>query len=286
MTYRELYQTGKKELEKAELESPAFDALCLFQKSTGLDRKELAIHGNEQADPEKARQFLEWIRLRGSHVPLQYLLGSWGFLDMELDVGEGVLIPREETELLVETAAAFLKEREKIHWAPLKAVDLCAGTGAVALGLAGKVPELEMYALELYPKAFSYLERNIQKTGRKVHAVQGDILRQEVAENYFELDAVVSNPPYIPSGEIPALQEEVLLEPSTALDGGGDGLRFYREISKLWIPRLASGGLCCVEIGEDQGKLVGDLFAEAGLREIEVLQDFNGLDRVVKGIYP
>lgn len=215
---------------------------------------------------------------RAAGRPLQYILGEWPFLGLTLAVGEGVLIPREETELLVRTAAEMLLETE----APFT-VDLCSGSGAVALGLASLLPGVRADAVEKYPEAFGYLKLNIEKTGlRQVSAVTGDIFDPAAAARYSNLDAVLCNPPYVRTGEIPGLQREVRYEPRQALDGGADGLAFYRALAELWLPRLKPGGAAVVEIGEEGGPAVGELFGPL-LEDLRVLRDFSGFDRVVAG---
>ena len=166
----------------------------------------------------------------------------------------------------------------------LRAADLCAGTGAVALGLAGLLPQASVAALELEEEAFVYLQRNCRRMGRRVQPLRCDICCPSTAEQFGGLHGILSNPPYIRSAELPVLQREVRREPQSALDGGTDGLHFYRCIAALWVPRLVRGGVCAVETGEDQGRAVAALFEQFGLREVRVEKDFNGLDRVVSGI--
>jgi len=200
-------------------------------------------------------------------------------MELTLQVGEGVLIPREETELLVYTAADLLKNRERP-----RILDLCSGTGAVALGLASLLLNAEITAVELYDQAFTYLNVNIRETGlQNVTPVQLDILNPQNAENYSMLDCIVSNPPYVTSGELPTLQSEVRSEPHTALDGGMDGLVFYRAIASLWLPKLKHGGAAAVEVGEGQAAEVAALFQAAGLTDIRMVKDFNAIERVVAG---
>lgn len=285
LTYKELYLLAKKELQKAELESPAFDALCLFEKVFSMGRRELALYGEEIPSQEKAEELRSLLSKRAERMPLQYLLGSWPFYGMELRVGEGVLVPREETELLVDAAAErLLLQREKGYLPETPQIaDLCSGTGAVALALKGEFPQSRITAVEKFPEAYGYLLENIRATGREVIPLRADILSSKTAEGFSGLSALVSNPPYVEAGEIPRLQPEVQKEPLSALDGGNDGLRFYRAIARLWIPRLLPGGVCAVEIGENQSEAVSALFQQAGLREISILRDFSGLDRVVAG---
>lgn len=279
MNLGEAYRAGKRLLSAAGCDSPAFDAGCLFEKAFGLGRQERILRSAEAADPEETAAYLALARERAEGRPLQYILGEWPFLGLTLAVGEGVLIPREETELLVRTAAELLRGAGNPS-----AVDLCSGSGAAALGLASLLPGARVTAVEKYPAAFSFLRRNIERTGlsNAVSAVSLDVFDPAAARGFSGLDAVLCNPPYVRSGEIPALQREVRREPREALDGGEDGLRFYRALSRLWIPRLKPGGVVAVEIGEDEAEDVCGLFSPL-LEGVRVLRDFSGLERVVAG---
>lgn len=278
MNIGEVYREGKRLLAQAGCDSPDFDAGCLFEKMFGLDRQQRILQSSAEAEAEKTAQYLAFARERAGGRPLQYILGEWPFLGMVLEVGEGVLVPREETELLVRTAAEMLRERENPQIA-----DLCAGTGAVALGLASLLPDAHVKAVEKFPAAMDYLRRNIEKTGlSRVEAVSLDVLDTSLAECFPALDAVVSNPPYVCREEISTLQREVRHEPHEALDGGEDGLVFYRAIAEIWLPKLKPGGIAAVEIGEGQAEDVAELFA-GKLEEIHVYRDFNGTERVVSG---
>lgn len=281
MTLGEIVRQGKGMLFKAGNQNPTFDAVCLFQKVFGLDHQALLVHSNELADTAKIKEYLKRVEERASGRPLQYIIGKWPFMELELLVGEGVLIPREETELLVYTAAALLKNTNSP-----RILDLCSGTGAVALGLASLLPNARVTAAELYDKAFDYLKANIKVTGfLNVTPVQLDILNPQSTESFCALDCIVSNPPYIITGELPTLQIEVQNEPSSALDGGADGLAFYRTIAALWLPRLRSGGVVAVEVGEGQAAAVATLFEAVGLTKMDIMKDFNGIERVVSGIW-
>lgn len=278
MTLGEAYREGRKLLEAAGCESPSFDAGCLFGKAFGLDRVRRSLRSGEPADPEKAERYLRTARDRASGRPLQYILGEWPFLGLTLSVGEGVLVPREETELLVRTAAEMLRGAT----AP-RVLDLCAGTGAVALGLASLLHGARVTAAEKYEKAFSFLTENIRRTGLDaVSAARLDALDPAAAEGFEGLDGFVSNPPYVRSGEIPGLQAEVRREPREALDGGEDGLLFYRAITEIWLPKLMPGGVAAVELGEGQAPAVKALFAGA-LADLRVIDDLYGVPRVLAG---
>ncbi len=283
MNYRNLYLAARRRLAAAGIDSASQDSLALLQHFFGLDRTGLALHGKESPPPKGEGAFRNAVAKRASRFPLQYILGSWEFLGLDLAVGEGVLCPREDTAVVVETLAERL--RSSRDQAPA-GLDLCAGAGAVALGLCSLLPQAQAVCLELSPWAFSYLERNIAAYPQyQVRAVQGDVLSPKAAEMFpFEsLDFLASNPPYIKTGELASLQPEVQKEPSLALDGGEDGLLFYRAIARFWLPLLKPGGILAVEIGEDQGEDVSRLFASRGLTDIRVGQDWAGLDRCVSG---
>lgn len=275
MTNREAYLKAKQILEKAGKEDPAFDAGCLCARFLGLDRPGLAVHGAEQAPGAPA--LLAAARRRAAGEPLQYLLGKWPFMDLDLAVGPGVLCPRGETELLVRTAAAHLPQDAAV-------LDLCAGTGAVGLGLSSLRPDVRVTCGEKFDAAFAYLARNCAAyPGLHAAPRRLDAFSAADARSVGGLRGFLCNPPYVHSGEIPGLQPELRHEPQSALDGGPDGLRFYRAIAALWLPHLLPGGFAAVEIGEDQGAAVAALFRRAGLARVAVLRDFNGFDRVVSG---
>lgn len=283
MTIMQLYRQGRNRLREAGCDSPEFDAGCIAEKVLEVSRQEIFVHGNQEVLREKQELYLQMIEQRMEHRPLQYILGAWPFMDMELSVGEGVLSPREDTEVVVRAAASLLKNRPS----PLYGVDLCGGTGAVALGLCSLVPGLRMDSVEWISEAFVFLETNTQKFGQgRVRPVRGNVLDEKAPSSLLpgSLDVLISNPPYVRAGEIPVLQKEVQKEPHTALNGGGDGLDFYRAIASFWIPWVKPDGVVAVEIGEEQAEAVCELFAAAGLTELCVHKDFAGLDRAVTGI--
>ena len=282
-TLQVIYLEGKQRLQNAGNESPAFDAICLFEHVFHMNRQDLMLHGNtKQATLEQETEFFSLIEQRAKKRPLQYILGEWPFLDFHLKMGEGVLIAREDTTVLVETAAKLIQTKQATI------LDLCAGTGAVGLGIASLLSTAHVTCVEKYAPAFAYLQQNIalckEQGIENVVALQGDILSEAFASAFQDIDTIVSNPPYIETAVLPTLQEEVQKEPTTALDGGEDGLLFYRAIADIWIPKIKTGGIVAVEIGEGQETAVARLFADAGVEQIQFEKDSGNIIRVVAGI--
>lgn len=278
MTYRALYILARRQLEAAGVDSPGYDAALLAERFLGLDRPALAVQGEKEAPPQAEGAFLRGVEERAQRRPLQYILGKWPFLGLDLKVGEGVLIPREDTAVLVERLA------ERLSCVPSpRGLDLCAGTGAVGLGLCSLIPEARVACLELDQRALGYLQANVERYPQyRATAVEGDVLAGPLGLE-GGLDFIASNPPYIAAAELPDLQPEVRREPELALNGGPDGLIFYRAILEKWLPLLRPGGVLGVEIGDAQGEAVQKLFQEAGLGKVQIYQDLAGLDRAVLG---
>lgn len=218
---------------------------------------------------------LEFANRRISGEPLQYILGEWEFYGLPFFVGEGVLIPRADTETLVDVALGIIGNK------PFRVADLCSGSGAIAIAVA-KNSGAMVTAIEKSETAFSYLERNARRNGVAVECVLGDVFG-EWKENY---DLVLSNPPYIASAVVETLSEEVKREPKMALDGGADGLDFYKRLTSYWKTRINGGGHLAVEIGYDQGESVVALFEQNGFEEIELIKDLSGNNRVIIGTVP
>ena len=269
------------QLDQAGCDSPAFAAWQLIQYVTGKSRTELLIRMEEPVSEEEDSRLTQLAVRRAQGEPLQYLLGEWEFMGLPFAVGEGVLIPRPETELLCETALQFLKDRSK---GTERVLDLCAGSGAVGITVAAYFPQAEVTAVEKSADAFCYLTQNAEKNRVPVEAVRGDVLCPPDGFEDGTFDAILSNPPYIPAGDLAGLQREVQHEPRMALDGGEDGLKFYRAILSLWTPLLKPGGLLAVECGIGQGKDIADLFQQRGIRDVRIKNDLSGIDRVVLGI--
>lgn len=277
MTVNEIYQSGLKLLENNNIENSKFEAQSLLQKAFSLDRVGFIIHKTDKADENCSHNFLNFIEKRISGEPLQYILGEWSFMGFDFKVGRGVLIPRDDTEVVVNLCIDFLENRTD-----KKTVDLCSGSGAIAVAL-DKISGAKVTAVEIDETAFSYLETNVKENNSSVKPVMADALK--ICDTFAdgELDLIVSNPPYIKSADIETLQKEVQLEPRLALDGGEDGCDFYREIVSRWSRKLKKGGALAFELGEGQADAVKALMTEQGFSDFKISLDFGGVQRAIIG---
>lgn len=278
MTVTELYKTAEYKLQKAGFETPAFDALCLIQKVFGFDRAMLIARGETQADKDKEALFLSYTDKRVNYEPLQYILGSWSFMGCDFKVGRGVLIPREDTCEVVSLCIDCLKNTESP-----KILDLCTGSGAIAVVLAKEIKSSRVTALEKSEEAFPYLTDNIALNNAEVTAFKGDIFTCADAFPDGGFDLIVSNPPYVKSGELAALQREVQREPALALDGGADGCDFYRFIIKNWTKKLKPQGHIAFELGEGQFDTVKTLMKNENFGNFKEKFDLGGIQRAING---
>lgn len=277
MTVREAYTKCKEILADSKIENETFEAICLFEKVTGFDRLGIISHGNEQITEEKLTELLSLVRRRCKHEPLQYLLESWSFCGFDFCVGKGVLIPRDDTEVVVNLCLDYLKSSES-----KKVIDLCAGSGVISVALE-KLAGADVTALELSDDAYKFLEKNIKLNNSKVKAVKGDVFNDYCDFEDDTFDLIVSNPPYIKSDDIQTLQAEVQQEPRLALDGGKSGYDFYEEIIKNWSAKLRHGGALAFELGENQGDYVSILMKSQGFENIRTSLDLGGVQRAIIG---
>lgn len=277
MTVREAYIKCKEILADSKIEDETFETLCLFEKVTGFDRLGIISHGDEQITEEKLSELLSLVKRRCKHEPLQYILESWSFCGFDFCVGKGVLIPRDDTEVVVNLCIDFLKNRKS-----KKVIDLCAGSGAISVALE-KLAGADVTALELSDDAFKFLDKNIKLNNSNVKAVKGDVFKAycDFEDNTFDL--IVSNPPYIKSEDIQTLQAEVQQEPRLALDGGKSGYDFYEAIIKSWGAKLKHGGALAFELGENQSDYVSNLMKSQGFENIRTSLDLGGVQRAIIG---
>lgn len=276
-TYGALLGQAIHALTEKGIDNPVFQAKQLVMGHFDLTSVALASAKKTEIDnTERQTLFLEKVNRVIEGEPLQYILGEWEFMGLPFIVGEGVLIPRPETEALCELAVAFIKGIA----APV-VFDLCAGSGCIGISVAKLCPNAKVFLFEKSPMALRYCQENIQRN----HAQNVELVSWDVFEKYDPncmADVILSNPPYIPTRVLPTLQTQVQQEPPMALDGGEDGLSFYRIIAAHWLNCLRPGGLLGVEHGEEQAEQVMRLFA-SGLTSIRSIPDLAGLDRLVTG---
>ena len=276
-SFRELLTEGRDTLAAAGKEEAEFDARALLLFCTGLSWSRLLLRYEEEADAADAGRFSQFIRRRAAGEPLQYITGSQDFCGIQIKTDRRALIPRQDTEVLVETALRDLKGREN-----LSLLDLCTGSGCIAAALKALGPFSEVTAADLSEEALSLAGENLPAGAR---LIRSDLFQApELAGALF--DVITCNPPYIPSEVIETLSPEVKdYEPRMALDGSADGLLFYRRLSEDCPRFLRPGGRVYFEIGADQGPAVAGLLSDAGFSEVRVVKDLQGLDRVVCGIW-
>jgi len=274
-------QTVRELLQWAALflgQEKRLEAELLLSKVSGLSRAKLLAYPEKEIAKKESDLFRELVRLRHSDEPLQYILGTQSFMGLDFLVNKNVLIPRSDTEVLVEET---LNLAQKIA-GPLRILDLCTGSGAIAVSLAKYLPNAEVTAVDISQEALEIAQANAELHGvsRQVKFLQGDLFQPVGAETF---QIIASNPPYITTAEMEELPDDVKKEPALALWGGEDGLDFYRRIVGESGQYLTASGWLVVEIGWQQGEQVKKLFEINGFTRCEIIKDWAGHDRVVKG---
>lgn len=277
MTRRELIRYIWEALRKVGIPSASFEANELGCFVLGCTKAELLADGNELVSATQETKANRLLQKRVSGYPLQYLLGEWEFYGRKFYVGEGVLIPRADTETICAEVIRQIGNR------PAAVLDLCSGSGCIAITIAKECPNCKVYAIEKSEQAFSYLSKNIAYHGGSVEVFLGDALEPTAFEGFPPFDVIVSNPPYLTQTDMSELQVEVGFEPRLALEGGEDGLFFYRSLTALWKNRLKDGGRLYYELGEGQEKAVSDILIQNGFQAICETRDLCGIIRVISG---
>ncbi len=273
MTAIELLNEGKKVLLEVTDEYE-LDAWYLFEHATGIARHEYLMDSQVTVPDEKCEVFRAYISRRAKHIPLQHIVGTQWFMGMEFEVNEHVLIPRQDTEVLVEEALKVLKGGEK-------ALDMCTGSGCIIISLAKNAKLSLATGVDISENALCVAITNAKKHDADVEFVQSDLFSELEGVEY---DVIVSNPPYIETEEINHLMPEVReYEPMLALDGGEDGLVFYRRIINESDKYLKRGGYLLFEVGHNQADEVCRLMEEAGFKDVASVKDLCGIKRVCKG---
>lgn len=275
MTYEQVLREGKAFLNAAKIEDYESDGWLLLANVLGWTRTRFFLDGAKECPAELAEQYKALLKQRANHVPTQHLLGIQEFMGLQFQVNEHVLIPRQETEQLVEWVMECAPQGSQI-------LDLCTGSGCIAISLKSLRPDLTMTAVDLSEAALRVARANGAANHTKIQWIQSDLF-QKVEQTY---DCIVSNPPYITWAELETLTAEVLEhEPRMALDGGEDGLDFYRQIIEEARNHLREGGMLFFEIGYDQGTTVPELMKRAGYEQVQCRKDYAGMDRMVCGVY-
>lgn len=283
MTYKELFEYSIEELNKVGILEAESDTRVLFSYLLNADRGFLFMHGEDEVPKEDLDSVLEAIVLRKQRIPVQHITGYQNFMGLEFKVNDNVLIPRFDTECLVEEAMLLCNDGDKV-------LDVCTGSGCILLSLMKYKNDIDGYGVDISSKALDVAKENIsvlmndelcKPTIQTPTFIESDLF-SEIYEKDF--DIIVSNPPYIRSDVINGLEPEVKdYDPMLALDGGEDGLIFYRRITKEAREYLKKNGYLLVEIGNDQADDVKSLFETNGYRDVKVVKDLCGNDRVVLG---
>lgn len=271
-TLRQALADGTKVLERAQTPDARLDAAWLLEAVVQKPRLTLALDESMLPEPQ-AERYASLLARRAGGEPLQYILGAQDFFGLRFRVDSRVLIPRPETELLCEKALEYLRARPRA-----KVLDLCTGSGALAVTLALRCPKAEVWACDVSPDALEVARENARRLGARVRFAKGDLFAPLSGECF---DWIVSNPPYIARAELDGLQREVRREPVLALDGGADGLDFYRRIAREAPRHLRAGGGILLEVGAGQARAVASMLGDAGLEPDAILPDLSGIPRVV-----
>ncbi|MCI5517153.1 peptide chain release factor N(5)-glutamine methyltransferase [Roseburia sp. MUC/MUC-530-WT-4D] len=274
MTYCEAVAAGEKILNNVGISDPRIDSWLLLEMACKIDRNFYYMHMDEEMTSEQIEEFKSLLKKRGEHIPLQYITGEQEFMGLTFHVNSHVLIPRQDTETLVEEALKLVKPGMKI-------MDMCTGSGCILISILKNAKDTSGCGFDISKQAI-----NVAKENAKLNEVVADFEKSDLFEHVTErYDMIVSNPPYIKTDEIVKLMPEVSeFEPVQALDGKEDGLFFYRKIIKECRDYLNPGGYVLFEIGYDQGEDVSEMMKYAGFLNVHVVKDLARNDRVVIGM--
>lgn len=273
MTLEAALSYGKKILEEAEIVEAALDAWYLLEYVGKFDRSYYYLHYKDDLEDEKWSEYEILVKKRAEHIPLQYITGTQEFMGLEFKVNPYVLIPRQDTEILVETTLGILRPEMKV-------LDLCTGSGCIIISLMHFAKDIVGFGSDISKQALLTARENAKANEVEVEWVRSDLF-QNITGTF---DVIVSNPPYIPTGIIETLMPEVRdFEPVEALDGREDGLFFYDRIIQESNDFLNTGGYLLFEIGHDQGEAVSARMKQGGFEQVRVIRDLSGLNRVVCG---
>ena len=280
ITYNDLYLDVRQRLRESGVEASTLEARELVCFGTGKSREELQRDSRLYASPEREAQVRRLVERRMAGEPVAYLIGEWEFYGLPLDISQDVLIPRMDTEVLAEQAIAYIQTLGEC-----RVLDLCAGSGCVGLAIASQSPQARVVLGEIDDSALKICRQNIRRNSlsARVMPIQMDA-REKPARSLGEFQCIVSNPPYIPTGDIAGLEASVRdYEPHMALDGGADGMDFYRSIAEQWKEALTPGGRIYFEVGIGQADAVLRLMRSQGFGDLQIIKDHHKIPRVVLG---
>lgn len=271
ISMREVLESGSKKLALAGIEEAELDARYILEYITGLNMAQYFIHSEDIIEKNKAEEFFRLIERRSKRIPLSYVIGTRDFFGLTFKVDENVLIPEQETELLVEEVIK--------HSEGKSVLDMCTGSGCIAISIALFGKPSKVAASDISEKALEVAREN----AKSLKAGEISFIRGDMFENVTDkFDIIVSNPPYIETGEIDELMPEVRdYIPRLALDGDIDGLKFYRIISKEAVKKLNKNGRIFYEIGYNQSRAVASILLENSFTDVKIMKDYSGLDRIV-----
>ena len=278
MTIFEAYNTTKKKLEAAGIEDYVFEAKHIIKHITGLSAPQILTNYNNKLSQYQENNLVAITHQREVRYPLQYIFGEWDFYGRSYRVGPGVLVPRADTETVIDECLEFLKEKSEPQ-----ILDLCTGSGCIGITLALEKSDSHVTMVEKYEEAIRYAKINAEgNEAANTKIILGDIFETAAGDKKYSL--IVSNPPYIPQEEMNIVSPETKFEPQTALLAEDGGMEFYKAIINNYKNSLAEGGMLCFEVGINEYRKVSDLMSEAGFKDIKVKKDFGGIERAVSGI--
>ena len=254
------------------------EARSIIELVTGLNQQRQILDYKYNLKENEEKEILSILKKRQGGYPLQYILGSWSFMGVDYCIGEGVLIPRDDTEVVVRSVIPYLQKIEKP-----KILDLCSGSGIIPITLKRMFNDADVSALEISDKAIFYLEKNIERLAPEVKLLKGDLRELYGEFDNEEFDLIISNPPYIKKSDLSTLQIEVQSEPTLALDGGESGFDFYYDIVRLYTPKLKNGGVLAFELGEGQFATVKTLMENNSFVNTQGYKDFGNIYRAING---
>ena len=281
MTLRELLLCAVEILQKAEIDSPEVDASLLIEAAIEISERDFRMHKDEEISKDNEALALSYVDRRAKGEPTQYITGYWEFFGEKFFVGKGVLIPRDDTEVVLRASLDYLRTLDKKNPTIL---DICSGSGILAITLKKLFPNAQVSAIEISEDALVYLNKNKDFHNADINVIEGDLfeVHSQFEDEYFDL--IISNPPYITKEDMKTLSDEVLHEPELALYGGEDGCDFIRGIVSLYTSKLKNGGMLSLELDSDEAPYSTALMEQNGFEDTKIFDDLGGIHRAVTGL--